>query len=318
MKKPLIVIAGPTASGKSKTSVELAKQINGEIISADSMQVYRGMTIGTAKVTTEEMSGVRHHMIDVLDPNEAFSIAKFQKMVKAAMEDIYSRGKVPILAGGTGFYIQAIVNDIEFVESESDKAYRNSLEVIATTKEGPKTLFEQLMTVDPESCSNIHINNVKRVIRALEYHHLTGEKISTHNAKEKTKTSPYNVCYYVLTMDRDYLYQRINDRVDLMVVNGLVGEVTQLLDQGYSEKLLAMQGLGYKEIVDYIQGRCTLETSIEVLKRDTRHFAKRQLTWFRRESLSRWVDVSKFKYNIERIVNYIIKDIEESKILYYN
>ena len=315
MKKPLIVIAGPTASGKTSTSVALAKRINGEIISADSMQVYRGMTIGTAKVSEEEMSGVRHHMIDVLNPDDAFSIAKFQKMVKEAMADIYSRGKVPILAGGTGFYIQAIVNDINFVESESDPIYRKSLEEQGQTSAGSQVLFAQLMAVDPESCAAIHMNNTKRVIRALEYYHLTGEKISVHNATEKNKTSPYKVGFYVLTMERDLLYQRINDRVDRMMADGLLEEVKELLDKGYDPSLVSMQGLGYKEIVAFLQGECSLQASVDLLKRDTRRFAKRQLTWFRREALSRWVDVTEFNYNIEGIVNFIVKDIEVNKIL---
>ena len=313
-KKPLIIIAGPTASGKTKTSVLLAKTINGEIISADSMQVYRGMNIGTAKATIEEMQGVPHHMIDVLDPDEPCSIAKFQKMVKVALEEIYSRGKVPILTGGTGFYIQSIVNDIVFEENEEDKSYRVALEKIVE-EGGGDDLFSKLKAIDPDAADAIHPNNMKRVIRALEYFHLTGERISVHNKREKLKTSPYDVGFYVLTMDRDYLYQRIDERVDRMLEDGLLTEVKSLLEQGYSKDLVSMQGLGYKEIVRYFNEEWSLASTVEILKRDTRRFAKRQLTWFRREKSATWVNLTQFSYNIEEIVNFITKDIEESKIL---
>lgn len=313
-KKPLIIIAGPTASGKTKTSVLLAKAINGEIISADSMQVYRGMNIGTAKATIEEMQGVPHHMIDVLSPDEPCSIAKFQKLVKVALADIYSRGKVPILTGGTGFYIQSIVNDIAFEENEGDKSYRAGLEKMVKDG-GGDSLFLKLKTIDPDAADMIHPNNMKRVIRALEYVHLTGERISVHNEREKLKTSPYDVGFYVLTMDRDYLYQRIDERVDKMLEEGLLTEVKKLLEQGYSKDLVSMQGLGYKEIIRYLSGEWTLAQSVEILKRDTRRFAKRQLTWFRREKSATWVNLTQYSYNIEEIVNFITKDIEESKIL---
>lgn len=314
MKKPLIVIAGPTASGKTQTSVQLAKAIGGEIISADSMQVYRGMTIGTAKVLPEEMAGVPHHLIDVLNPDDGCSIAKFQSMVKEAMTDIYSRGKVPILTGGTGFYIQAIVNDIDFEETVGDKTYRHELELKAE-EGGGQALYDQLKLVDPESAKAIHENNYKRVIRALEYHHQTGEKISNHNQREKLKESPYNVAFYVLTMDRSVLYDRINRRVDAMVEGGLIEEVAGLLEEGYTPDLVAMQGLGYKEIIHYIQGTWSKEEAIEILKRDTRRFAKRQLTWFRREPLTQWVDLSELDHDLDAVLNFMLKDIVERKIL---
>lgn len=315
MKRPLIVIAGPTASGKTSLSVQLAKAINGEIVSCDSMQVYKDMTIGTAKVLPEEMGGVPHHMIDVLEPDDGCSIVRFQAMVKEALADIYSRGKVPILAGGTGFYIQAIVKDIDFDENESDRAYRNGLEEIAKTEEGKRKLHDQLLDLDPESGDAIHANNSKRVIRALEFYHQTGQKISDHNAKEKEKVTPYNVGFYVLTMDRERLYERINHRVDLMIEDGLVEEVQGLLDKGYDQGLTSLEGLGYKEIIRYLKGDWTLEEAIEVLKRDTRHFAKRQLTWFRREPLTNWVDLTYFDYNVAEALNFILKDIEEKQIL---
>lgn len=313
-KKPLIVIAGPTASGKTSVSVALAKAIGGEIISADSMQVYKGMDIGTAKVTQSEMDGVPHHLIDVLSPDEGCSIAKFQSMVKDALEDIYSRGKIPILAGGTGFYIQAIVNDIAFEETPPDLSYRHSLETIAA-EEGGDTLYEELKAVDPASAIAIHSNNTKRIIRALEYHHFTGERISDHNEVEKEKTSPYNLAFYVLTMERGRLYERINHRVDLMLEEGLVDEVQGLLNQGYTLDLVSMQGLGYKEIVGAINKESSLEAAVELLKRDTRRFAKRQLTWFRREKQVQWLDLDEFGSDIGAVVNFISKDIEEKKIL---
>ena len=313
-KQPLIVVAGPTASGKSKTSVALAKAINGEIISADSMQVYKGMDIGTAKVTEEEMDGIPHHLIDVLAPDDSCSIARFQSMVKEAMADIYSRGKIPILAGGTGFYIQSIVYDINFEENPSDGTYRKSLEALVENG-GAHELYERLKKVDPPSAEAIHSNNVKRVIRALEYYHETGEPISQHNQRERQRQSPYDVAFYVLTMDRELLYKRINERVDIMVEEGLVEEVKTLLGMGYGQELVSMQGLGYKEIVRYIKGDWSLEEAVEVLKRDTRRFAKRQLTWFRREKDVTWVDLGEFGHSVERVVKFMTKDIEENRIL---
>ncbi len=313
--KPLIVIAGPTASGKTKTSVHLAKAIGGEIISADSMQVYKGMDIGTAKVTTKEMEGVRHHLIDVLNPDQSCSIAKWQAMVKEAIEDICSRGKIPILAGGTGFYIQSIIYDTNFEENDGDKSYRLELEAIGQGPEGLDKLYEMLKEVDMASTETIHKNNVKRVIRALEYYNQTGEPISVHNEREKKKEAIYNVGFYVLTMEREILYDRINQRVDMMVDAGLVAEVKGLLDQGYDKSLVSMQGLGYKEIVAYLEGHCTLEESLEILKRDTRRFAKRQFTWFKRDPLVQWVDVSLLLKDVNGIVNILLKDIEEKKIL---
>ena len=314
MKKPLIVVAGPTASGKTAVSVALAKALGGEVISADSMQVYRGMTIGTAKVLPEEMDGVPHHMIDVLDPDDGCSIAKFQSMVKAAIELIYSRGRVPILAGGTGFYIQSVVNDIDFTEDEGDRSYRDILEKRGMAGEG-YLLHEELKAIDPQAAAAIHPNNVKRVIRALEYHHINGEKISEHNEREQKKTSPYDVAFYVLNMDREILYKRIDDRVDKMMEEGLVEEVKNLLDKGYAPSLVAMQGLGYKEIVNYSRGDWSLEEAVEILKRDTGRFAKRQLTWFRSEGNAKWVDVGALSYNVASIVEFILKEIEECRIL---
>jgi len=293
-KRPLVIIAGPTAVGKTASSIALAKEIGGEIISADSMQVYRGLDIGSAKITAEEMQGVPHHLIDVLEPSEEFSVMLFQKLAKEAMEGIYSRGHVPIIVGGTGFYIQSVLYDIDFTENSPDKTYRQELERRAEAGEG-ELIFEELRAVDPESCESIEPHNYKRIIRALEYYHDTGEKISVHNARERAKESPYDFDYYVLTMDRQRLYERIERRVDLMMEAGLPGEVRRLRDGGSKEKDTAMQGLGYKQLYAYLEGKCSLEEAVLAVKQETRHFAKRQLTWFRRERDVIYIDVEKEK-----------------------
>ncbi len=309
-KKPLIIIAGPTAAGKTKTSILLAKKINGEIISADSMQVYRYMDIGSAKVTPEEMQGVPHHLIDVLEPTEEFNVVRFQTMAKAAMADIHARGRIPILVGGTGFYIQSILYDIDFTENEADTNYRHELEKLAK-EQGNDALYRMLMDADFEAAKELHPNNVKRVIRALEYHRLTGEKISKHNQEQRNKTSPYEAYYFVLTMDRTRLYQRIDLRVDLMLEQGLVEEVRKLKEMGLTENDVSMQGLGYKEILAFLDGRMTLEEAIYVIKRDTRHFAKRQLTWFRREPEAIWIDCDPDRHTAEDIAAELLKYIDE-------
>ena len=308
-KKPLIIIAGPTAAGKTKTSILLARKVNGEIISADSMQVYRYMDIGSAKAMPEEMQGVPHHLIDVLEPTEDFNVVRFQSMAKAAMEDIYARGRIPILVGGTGFYIQSILYDIDFTENEADTSYRHELEHLAR-EQGNETLYRMLKEADPEAAANLHPNNIKRIIRALEYHRLTGQKISEHNQKQRQKISPYEAYYFVLTMDRARLYQRIDLRVDLMLEQGLVEEVKKLKEMGLTKNDVSMQGLGYKEILAYLEGTMTLEEAIYVIKRDTRHFAKRQLTWFRREPEAIWIDCDPDKRTAEDIALELMKYIE--------
>lgn len=291
-KKPLIVIAGPTAAGKTKASIELAKYIGGEIISADSMQVYRMMDIGSAKIQPEEMQGVPHHLIDVLDPREEFNVTVFQQMAREAMKGIYSRGHVPILVGGTGFYIQAVTRDIDFTENGNDRTYRHALEKEAE-EQGAEALHEKLRMVDPESADKIPVNNVKRTIRALEYFQETGRRISEHNAEEKAKESPYDLRYYVLTMDRARLYERIEKRVDLMMEAGLLEEVKRLKDHGCTPEMTSMQGLGYKQILMHLNGEITLEEAVERTKIETRHFAKRQLTWFRGTEGTIFVDSEK-------------------------
>lgn len=281
-KKPLIVLTGPTAVGKTALSISLAKAVNGEIISADSMQVYRHMDIGTAKITSEEMAGVPHYLIDCLEPEEEFNVTVFQKYAKQYISEIHSRGNIPIIVGGTGFYIQSVLKDVSFEENETDKTYRRELEEVARTQ-GADVLHHQLSLVDAASAKAIHPNNVKRVIRALEYYRQTGNPISVHNATESEKTSPYNFVYFVLTLPREILYERIDKRVDVMMEQGLFEEVQSLQAAGYDRNLVSMQGLGYKEFWPCLDGKITLDQAVNAVKQGTRHFAKRQGTWFRRE-----------------------------------
>lgn len=282
-KKPLVIITGPTGVGKTDISIDIAKKINGEIISADSIQIYKYMDIGSAKITKEEMDGIKHYLVDELNPDEEFNVYMFKTMAKKAMEEIYAKGKVPIIVGGTGFYIQSILYDIEFSdEEEKDDSIRKKYEQLAKEK-GNLYVHKLLEEVDKESADSIHENNLKRVIRALEYFEVNHEKISVHNVREASKKSPYNFVYFVLNRQRDVLYERIDKRVDMMIEQGLVNEVKNLLALGYMPDLVSMQGLGYKEIVAYLNGEYTLDEAVEIIKRDTRHFAKRQLTWFRRE-----------------------------------
>lgn len=313
LKKSLIVLTGPTAVGKTRLSISLAKAVNGEIISADSMQVYRHMDIGSAKITKEEMDGIAHHLIDVLEPEEEFHVVRFQQMAKTALEDIYSRGKVPILTGGTGFYIQAVTRDIDFTEDTKKAQCRARLEQEAEEK-GSAWMHERLAEVDPASAEKIHANNKKRVIRALEFHELTGRPISEHNEQEAQKDTPYNLAYFVLNDDRTRLYRRIDQRVDEMLEHGLVREIRTLKEMGYTKDMVSMQGLGYKEILSWMDGECTLEEAVYTLKRDTRHFAKRQLTWFRRERDVIWVDKPSFAYDDDAILDYMLKICEERGI----
>lgn len=293
-KKPLIILTGPTAVGKSALAVSLARKIGGEIISADSMQVYRHMDIGSAKITREEMAGVPHYLIDILEPDGEFHVVRFQSLAKEAMKTIYDKGKIPILAGGTGFYIQSVLYDIDFTATEEDEALRMQLEQFAK-EQGNEALFERLRRIDPESCEILHANNVKRVIRAIEFYEKTGKCISEHNEEQHEKESPYRFLYFVLTDERAGLYEKIDKRVDAMLDAGLVSEVQRLKDMGCTRDLVSMQGLGYKEILQYLDGECTLEDAVYRIKRDTRHFAKRQLTWFRREKDVTWISRQDFR-----------------------
>ena len=307
MKQPLIIIAGPTAVGKTALSVALAKRISGEIVSADSMQVYRGMDIGTAKVTKEETCGVPHHLIDVLDPKDPFNVMTFRSMVKDAVRGIASRGNVPVLVGGTGFYIQSVLYDVQFEEDASSEELRKELEQEADVL-GAEKMHERLRALDPDAAEAIHPNNIKRVIRALEYCLSTGRKISVHNREQRERTSPYSFLFYVLTMDRAALYQRIDLRVDQMMEQGLLAEVKRLRDEGVTSDMVSMQGLGYRQIFDYLEGIATLDEAVERIKRETRHFAKRQLTWFRREPDARWINVSEYGGDRKKILELMTEE----------
>ena len=311
MKQPLIILTGPTAVGKTELSIRLAKSVNGEIISADSMQVYRYMDVGTAKITAEEMQGVPHHLIDVLEPSEDFNVFLFKEMAEKALDNIYKKGKIPVVTGGTGFYIQALLYDIEFSEEEGDKTYRYMLEKKAE-KEGVTVVHNMLKEVDPEAAKEIHENNLKRVIRALEYYNETGMRISEHNKEQRQKESPYDFRYYVLNMDREKLYSRVNLRVDIMVENGLIAEVTKLKEMGYNKELNSMQGIGYKEIRDYVDGVYDLDTAIETLKKNTRNFAKRQITWFKREKEVVWLNHEEFDNDKDKILDFILEDLHKT------
>lgn len=313
MKKPLIILTGPTAVGKTSLSIGLAKRIGGEIISADSMQVYRQMNVGTAKITTAEMESVPHHLIDILDPSEEFNVVQFKKRALEAMEGIYNRGKIPIVVGGTGFYIQALLYDIQFEDNDSDKTYRTHLEQIGN-EQGHEVLHQMLCQVDPVSGEKIHPNNTKRVIRALEFYNETGMPISEHNKAESQRKSPYQFLYIVLNTDRSILYQRINQRVDNMIEEGLIEEVRNLLQAGYTSDLVSMQGLGYKEIVPYLENQYLLEEAVDILKKETRHFAKRQITWFKREKSVDWIEKEAYQ-NEEDILNELASRLNERGIL---
>lgn len=314
IKLPIIILSGPTAVGKTSLSIELAKRINGAIVSADSMQVYKYMDIGSAKIMPSEMEGIPHYLIDEIDPADEFNIVVFQKKAKEALKKIYENGQIPIITGGTGFYIQALLYDIDFNNQDCNEEFRDQLEEIAKVK-GNVHLHQMLSEVDPVSAEKIHANNVKRVIRALEFYHLSGKPISEHNEIEKQKESPYNFAYFVLTDDRKNLYHRIDMRVDSMLQQGLLDEVQQLKNMGYHRDMVSMQGLGYKEILDYLDGKYTLEEAIYILKRETRHFAKRQLTWFRRERDVIWFDKQNYHYDEKAILDEMCRILKTKDIV---
>ena len=312
-RKPLLILTGPTAAGKTALSIRLAKAVGGEIISADSMQVYKRMNIGTAKIRPEEMQGVPHFLVDVLEPEEEFNVVKFQRLARQAAEEIYSRNKIPIVVGGTGFYIQALLYDIDFTENDGDISLRQELEKTAEDK-GPEYLHQLLQEVDPQAARDLHPNNIKRVIRALEFYRQTGQKISEHNRKERAKESPYRYAYFVLTDDRARLYDRIDRRVDAMMEAGLLEEVRSLRDRGVKRTCTSMQGLGYKELYACLEGECSLDEAVRIIKRDTRHFAKRQLTWFRRERDVIWLDKGRFLQDEGRILQEMLRCLKEKQI----
>ena len=311
-KKKLIVLTGPTAVGKTELSVRLAKKLDAEIVSCDSVQVYRGMDIGSAKVTPEEMQGVPHHLIDVLDPSEDFDLYRFQAMARAAVADIHARGKIPILSGGTGFYIQSVIYNVDLTENGEDPAVRARLQEIAD-REGPEALHAMLREADPASAEAIHPNNIRKVIRALEFLELSGTPISEHNARERQSESPYELSYFVLNRPRNELYGRIDRRVDLMMEAGLEDEVRGLLAAGIPRGGTAMQAIGYKEIAAYLDGTCTRDEAVARIKTASRHYAKRQLTWFRRERNVQWIELSEHP-DPDELTAYILERIETGPV----
>ncbi len=305
-KKPCLVIAGPTATGKSSLAVRMSKEIGGSVISADSMQVYRRMNIGSAKITPEEMAGIPHYLVDLIEPSSEFNVYRFSQLGHEAMRDIYAKGRIPVIAGGTGFYIQALLRDIDFSETEGESPFRKELERRAEAGDAGR-IYEELAEVDPESAKAIHPHNIRRVIRALEYYHETGRPISVHNREQHERTSPYHAVFFVLTDDRAHLYRKIEARVDQMVAAGLFDEVEGLIREGLSENCTSMKGLGYRELFPYFRGEISKEEAIEQIKTDTRHFAKRQLTWFRREKDAVWIDTSKFHYSEDAILGEMLR-----------
>ncbi len=313
-KTPLVILTGPTAVGKTALSIALARKLGGEIISADSMQVYRHMDIGSAKITPEQMCGIPHHLIDILEPTEEFNVVLFQRLARDAVQEIRGRGHVPIVVGGTGFYIQALLYDIDFTQNDGDTALRRKLQKLAE-EEGPGALYERLRRIDPESCEIIHANNVKRVIRAIEFYEETGMKISEHNRLQRQNESPYNFAYFVLNDDRQALYERIEARVDEMMAQGLAEEVRRLKEMGCTADMVSMQGLGYKELLACLDGKTTLEEAVYRIKLNTRHFAKRQLTWFRRERDVIMLDRGDYGCDDNRILGHMTEILDRKGIL---
>ena len=308
MKDKILVLAGPTAVGKTELSIRLAKALNGEIVSTDSMQIYKGMDIGSAKITEEEMQGVKHHMLDVVEPDKAFSVADYKDMAEKAIKDILSRGKLPILTGGTGLYINALTCNMNFTESEKDDEYRDELSKLMD-EEGPEYVHNMLKEIDLISYETIHPNNRKRVIRALEVYKLTGKPFSSYNAGDDLYKSKYDVHYYVLNMDRAKLYERINKRVEIMYEKGLLDECIKLKKLGYTSSMQSMQGIGYKEVLLYLDGLITLEESMDMVKQGSRNYAKRQLTWFRKDP--RAVFLNKDEMSDDEILDKIVNDINK-------
>lgn len=307
MKKKLLVLAGPTGVGKTELSINLAKKLNGEIISADSMQIYKYMDIGSAKVTEEEMDGIKHHLIDVVEPSEEFSVSEFKDYGEKALDEILGKDKLPMIVGGTGLYINSLTCNMNFSETQKDEDYRNELNKLAEEK-GNVYVHEMLKDIDSESYKNIHPNNLKRVIRALEVYKLTGQPFSSYNAGEKLYDSDYDIYFYVLTMDRAKLYERINRRVDIMMEKGLLEECIKLKEMGYTSFMQSMQGIGYKEILYHLEGKISLEEAVEMIKQGSRNYAKRQLTWFRRDPRAVFLD--KDVLTEEEIIRKISNDIK--------
>ncbi|WP_346939323.1 tRNA (adenosine(37)-N6)-dimethylallyltransferase MiaA [uncultured Clostridium sp.] len=311
--KDLFILAGPTGIGKTKISIDIAKELNGEIISADSMQIYKKMDIGSAKISLDEMNGVKHHLIDFLDPSESFSVAEFSNLAKESIEEISSANHLPMLVGGTGLYINSLIYNYSFAETNKDEAYRKELEQLAL-ENGVDYVHEMLKEVDEVSYNKLYPNDLKRVIRALEVYKVTGIPISEAAKNDEIFDIPYKVYYYVLNMNREKLYERINYRVDLMIEAGLLEEVIRLEKEGYTTDMQSMKGIGYKELLQYLHGEVSKEKAIENIKQFSRNYAKRQLTWFRKDPRVKWVDKDDFS-NDEDIAKFIINDFKERKYI---
>ena len=309
MKQKLLVLGGPTAVGKTELSIKLAKELNGEIISADSMQIYKYMDIGSAKVTEQEMDGIKHHLIDVIEPNVPFSVADFKEYGEISLKNILSKNKFPIIAGGTGLYINSLTCNMTFTEAEKDEEYRLYLEKLSEEK-GNDFVHEMLKEIDPISYKEIHANNRKRVIRALEVYKLKKKPFSSFNAGEDFYKSDYDVYYYVLTMNRDKLYERINKRVDIMIEKGLLEECIKLKEMGYTSDMQSMQGIGYKEILYYLKNKISFEDAVNMIKQGSRNYAKRQLTWFRRDK--RCIFLDKDVMSEDEILHKVLNDIRNN------
>jgi tRNA dimethylallyltransferase len=305
--KDILILSGPTGIGKTAISLKLAKELNGEIISPDSMQIYKYMDIGSAKISKEEMNGITHHLIDVIEPNEEFSVAKFKALAEEAIDDIIKRGKYPIIAGGTGLYINSLIFNYGFTGTYKDVDYRKSLENLAE-KNGKEYVHELLKEVDIDSYNRLYPNDLKRVIRALEVYKLSGKTIGELNKEEDIYKIPYNINYYVLDMNRDKLYDRINTRVDEMISKGLIKEVINLKEKGYNSNMQSMKGIGYKEILYYLDNKISLDEAVDMIKQGSRNYAKRQLTWFRKDSRVNWIN--KDKLSEEDITQFILNDMK--------
>jgi tRNA dimethylallyltransferase len=305
MRKNLLILAGPTAVGKTDISIKISQKLGGEIISADSMQIYKYMDIGSAKVTVDEMKGIPHHMIDIVDPDQSFNVSDFKKLAEQKIEDISSRNRLPMVVGGTGLYINSLISSYDFAEAGTDQEYREYLTGLAESK-GKEYVHEMLKEIDLGSYERLYPNDLKRVIRALEVYRVTGVTITEYNSKRQEFVCPYNLEYYVLTMDRAELYNRINLRVDIMMKNGLVEEVESLRARGYNADMQSMKGIGYKEILYYLDGKIALEEAVELIKKGSRNYAKRQLTWFRKDPRVAWINKDEFGSD-EEIAEYIVR-----------
>lgn len=305
MTTPLIILTGPTAVGKTDLSIQLAKAVDAEIVSADSMQIYKYMDIGSAKVTEEEMQGVKHYLVDEIEPDMPFSVSEYKRMAEEYIDEISSRGKNVIVTGGTGLYLNSLIYDMDFGKSDANQELREKLNK-ELEENGPAYMYEKLVSLDKEAAERIHPNNTKRVIRAIEVA-MSGEKMNDFS-KDLRYNKKYRPIIIVLNRDRQALYDRINLRVDIMLKNGLIEEVKGLLEKGYTKDMISMQGIGYKEIIKYFDGEYTLDEAIEIIKRDSRRYAKRQLTWFRRYEDAKWFEIDKFNSSEElkdAVVSYV-------------